>query len=453
MKKVILRSVIAALLLFSLWAVPAKETAQASSFNKEVRESVAVVAEYIDYPEYDYGGVYGFGSGFFVGKKGKDPEYLITNHHVVETYLENGKGESVDAVLDGNSTYAKVKLRVYFDEDDYVEAYVEDYNETKDIALLRLASATDKRKPIALCSPTEDMVGSTIYCVGFPGSADNTYVDAMSSWSKEDATVTTGTISRFLTTSGTGVKSIQTDAVIQHGNSGGPMVNAKGSVIGIDTYVVDMDGEVHYYAISIDEATSMLSNNNVPYYTEKSGVSALLENKPLVIGVAAGVVVIIIIIILAVAMGSKKKETPQQPVAEPLSQPTPEPLQQSAPVTPVTPVAPETPVPEKRGMIRSLAAQHNGATFAVDRNGILIGRDPVNCKIVYSGDTAGVSSRHCTISFDEASGEFLLTDLRSTYGTFLMNGQKLEANVPYHLRAGESFYVGERANVLKVEVV
>jgi hypothetical protein len=34
-----------------------------------------------------------------------------------------------------------------------------------------------------------------------------------------------------------------------------------------------------------------------------------------------------------------------------------------------------------------------------------------------------------------------------------MNGQKLEANVPYHLRAGESFYVGESANVLKVEVV
>jgi predicted component of type VI protein secretion system len=104
-------------------------------------------------------------------------------------------------------------------------------------------------------------------------------------------------------------------------------------------------------------------------------------------------------------------------------------------------------------MIRSLSAQHNGQSFAVDRNGILIGRDPANCRIVYSEGTPGVSSRHCSIMFDEASGEFLLTDLRSTYGTFLMNGQKLEPNVPYHLRAGESFYVGENSNVLKVEVV
>jgi S1-C subfamily serine protease len=291
MKKVILRSVIAALLLLGMWSVPAKETASASSsFKTEVRESIAVVAEYVEYPEYGYSGVYAFGSGFFIGKKGKDPEYLITNHHVVEDYLEYGEGKAVDVELDdGTATSVKVKLRVYFDQDDYVEAYVEDYNETKDIALLRLSSETDERKPIALCSPTEDMIGTTIYCVGFPGSADNSYVDAMSSWGKEDATVTTGTISRFLTTSGTGVKSIQTDAVIQHGNSGGPMVNSKGSVIGIDTYIVDTDGESHYYAISIDEALSILDNNDVPYYMEKSsGISALLENKPLVIGIAAG---------------------------------------------------------------------------------------------------------------------------------------------------------------------
>jgi hypothetical protein len=344
-------------------------------------------------------------------------------------------------VLDGVETVAKVKLRVYFDENDYVEAYVEDYNETKDIALLRLESPTDKRKPIALCSPTEDMIGSTIYCVGFPGSADNLYVDTISSWGKEDATVTTGTISRFLTTSGTGVKSIQTDAVIQHVNSGGPMVNANGSVIGIDTYLVDTDGESHYYAVSIDEVISMLNNNNVPYYMEKSsGISALLENKALLGGIAAGVLIIIIIIILVVVMSNKKKSGAPKPAAAPA-----QPLQAQDISVP--------PVQTRRGMIRSLSAQHNGQSYDVDRNGILIGRDRANCRIVYSEGTPGVSSRHCSITFDETSGEFLLTDLRSTYGTFLMNGQKLEPNVPYHLRAGESFYVGESSNALKVEVV
>jgi hypothetical protein len=440
MKKIILRSVIAAFLLLSLWAVPAKEKASASSFHTEVRESVAVVAEYLEYKEYNYGGIYAYGTGFFIGKEGEDPEYMITNHHVVEDFLENGNGQYINVVVDGVETLAKVKLRVYFDENDYVEAYVEDYNATKDIALLRLESPTDKRKPIALCSPTEDMIGSTIYCVGFPGSADNFYVDTISSWGKEDATVTTGTISRFLTTSGTGVKSIQTDAVIQHGNSGGPMVNGNGSVIGINTYSVDSDdGESHNYAVSIDEAISMLNNNNVPYYMEKTSGS-LLENKPLLIGIAAGVLVIIVIIILVVVMSGKKKSEAPQPAAAPV-----QPLQAADISVP--------PVQTRRGMVRSLSPQHNGQSFDVDRNGILIGRDRANCRIAYNEGTPGVSSRHCSITFDEASGEFLLTDLRSTYGTFLMNGQKLEPNVPYHLRAGESFYVGENSNVLKVEVV
>jgi hypothetical protein len=264
-------------------------------------------------------------------------------------------------------------------------------------------------------------------------------VDTISSWGKEDATVTTGTISRFLTTSGTGVKSIQTDAVIQHGNSGGPMVNGNGSVIGIDTYTVDSDGESHYYAVSIDEALTMLNNNNVPYYMEKTSGS-LLENKPLLIGIAAGVLIIIVIIILVVVMSGKKKSEAPQPAAAPV-----QPLQAADISVP--------PVQTKRGMIRSLSPQHNGQSYDVDRNGILIGRDRANCRIAYNEGTPGVSSRHCSIMFDETSGEFLLTDLRSTYGTFLMNGQKLEPNVPYHLRAGESFYVGENSNVLKVEVV
>jgi pSer/pThr/pTyr-binding forkhead associated (FHA) protein len=82
----------------------------------------------------------------------------------------------------------------------------------------------------------------------------------------------------------------------------------------------------------------------------------------------------------------------------------------------------------------------------------MIGRDTINCAIVFREGTAGVSGRHCSVSWNEQADEFILTDLRSTYGTFLMNGQRLQPNIPYHLKPGESFYVGENINVLRVEV-
>ena len=117
-----------------------------------------------------------------------------------------------------------------------------------------------------------------------------------------------------------------------------------------------------------------------------------------------------------------------------------------------SPTPTPAPVPQKKAMLRSMSVQHNGMTFAVHATPIMIGRDPATCKVVFKEGTEGVSGRHCSVSFDESSGDFVLTDLRSTYGTYLMNGQKLNANVPYHLKAGDGFYAGDKANAFRVEL-
>lgn len=443
MKKFLLRFWMTALLFsvgLGIWTV----SSEAAQFDSKVRESVAAVAIIVATPEGEEE-LLGWGTGFFVGEPDKDAEYLITNHHVVEYFLKYGKGEYVKLQLDdGRTITAKLKVRVYFDSRNYEEAYVVDSDETKDIALLKLASATDERKPIPLCSPTDDMVGSTIYCVGYPGVSDNMDIDAISNWGKTDVTVTTGTVSRFVTTSGTGVQRIQTDAVIQHGNSGGPMVNGNGSVIGLNTqYVGQSDGqivEMNYYAVSIAEVIPMLNTNNVSYVTESDketdGFSFdLSNNKVLLIGIIVAVVVIIIVILVIVVSKSKKG------TAQPLS---------AAPVG--AEGAAQSVFQAKTAVVCSLATQHSGMSYPIGTTPILIGRDASNCTIVYREGTPGVSGRHCSVSWNPGTEEFLITDLRSSYGTFLANGQKLEPNVPYRCRAGESFYVGENTNMLRVEV-
>ena len=71
---------------------------------------------------------------------------------------------------------------------------------------------------------------------------------------------------------------------------------------------------------------------------------------------------------------------------------------------------------------------------------------------IYQEGTPGISLRHCTLSYNFEAKEFILTDLKSTYGTFLMNGQKLALGGSARLKPGDSFYLGDNANVLRVEL-
>ena len=54
----------------------------------------------------------------------------------------------------------------------------------------------------------------------------------------------------------------------------------------------------------------------------------------------------------------------------------------------------------------------------------------------------------CSISFDAATGDFILTDLGSSFGTFLENRQKLAQGVPTRLRPGDRFYLGSPENLM-----
>ncbi len=380
------------------------------------------------------------GSGFFVGKAGQDPSYIVTNHHVVASYIDAGEGGTFMANIGmvGNSMAVLVadscELRVYYDDDDYDVAYVDCYGDYEkiDLAVLKLREPTDKRSPLQIKVPTQDMVGDTVYTVGFPGNADNDFTGA-SHYGRDDISVRTGTISKFVASEGTGVERIQTDAVIQHGNSGGPMVTEDGHVVGINTNIESniqfgTQVEADYYAINASELVAFLDKNTIPYELASQGGGFLVP------------VIIILVVCLAAAAAVilLKKKNPAFGAAI-----------SSAVKGKEKAKAGQT---AQRAVLRSMAPQHKGLTLVVGDKPILIGRDPGTCKVVYIEGTSGVSGRHCSVAYDGAKGEFIVTDLRSTYGTFLMNGQKLEANVPCRLKPGSGFYVGDRANVIRVEL-
>jgi putative serine protease PepD len=143
------------------------------------------------------------GSGFVIDKTG----HIVTNYHVVE-----GADE----------------ITVSFSNRDTVKAEIVGTDPSSDLAVLRVQTAASALTPLPLGNSDNVQVGDPVVAIGNPFGLDRT--------------VTSGIVSalqRLITAPNqfTIDHVIQTDAPINHGNSGGPLINARGQVIGVNTKI------------------------------------------------------------------------------------------------------------------------------------------------------------------------------------------------------------------------
>ncbi|MCF7847724.1 MAG: trypsin-like peptidase domain-containing protein [Kiritimatiellales bacterium] len=143
----------------------------------------------------------GLGSGFFLNKKG----YLLTNFHVI-------KGEKHIAVTQFLRA-GKIMRRIVHKEVEIVATAP-----FHDLAVLRLKEFDTEITPVVF-APTEQMtVGETVFAIGNPMGLERT--------------VTEGVVSQTHRNFG-GILYLQVDAPVNPGNSGGPLFNGRGQVVGI----------------------------------------------------------------------------------------------------------------------------------------------------------------------------------------------------------------------------
>jgi len=475
-KRKLFALVMALVLLTGMWGISFPVSAS-DSFHPESRESVAVVYTCLELNVGEYG--FGWGTGFFVGETGKDPTYLVTNYHVIADFVGYGKGELFNGTIEGVQVQGRSKIRVYFDANDYVSAFLVSGDESKDIAILKLEAPTAKRKPISLCSPTDELIGSTVYAVGYPGLADNVIAEPSSSWDITDATVTKGTVNRIFTTEGTGRVNLQIDCVIRHGNSGGPLLNGTGAVVGVNTWSVSStssDADM-YYAVSVDEAILLLNQSGVTYtmYADTSGGDAdgtgtdgndgntgdvgnstggnnVVTSQPSS-GGGLTAAVIVLAVIIAVGAGAaiffmvkkNKAKSPQGNSA-------------GSGVFYQQPAAPQIPRQDalsgqKRGngsqgvRLIAVGGYMDGRIYPVGGQEITFGRD-ASATVCFPANARGVSRQHCKIFWQ--NGTLMLMDSGSSYGTFTQAG-KLQPMKPVPVKAGDVFYIGDKKNCFKIQ--
>ena len=143
------------------------------------------------------------GSGFVVDKGG----YIITNFHVVE------KADTINVSLASG---------------DEFKAKVVGKDEKTDIAVLKVEAKKDL--PVAKLGNSDGMTqGDWVLAIGSPFGLEQT--------------VTAGIISATGRSGSAYQRFLQTDAAINQGNSGGPLVNMAGEVVGVNTAILTSTGQ------------------------------------------------------------------------------------------------------------------------------------------------------------------------------------------------------------------
>lgn len=79
---------------------------------------------------------------------------------------------------------------------------------------------------------------------------------------------------------------------------------------------------------------------------------------------------------------------------------------------------------------------------------IVLGRNQAACNLVFPADASGISRQHCMVAFDGQN--VWLTDNNSRNGTFLGNGERLQAGVVARLEPGQRFYLGTAGTMFEL---
>lgn len=368
----------------------------------------------------EFSGYYASGSGFAVGEKDKPVEYIVTNAHVV---------------TDSYSGAASNYITVFFNQkaNKFMIAEIYYINMTKDICVLKLPEPTTERQALPLGRADDVKAGDTVYALGYPdyGTTGQDY----NKYDASDIIVTRGIISKAarmnmaLDNSTTDTNTFMTDAAISSGNSGGPMVDENGAVIGINTRVTNKyasETANSGIAVSVSEFIPALNAAGATYQFYDEIAKGNGNNTLIIVIVIVAAVVVIGAVVAVIVITSRKKsnvKSSQQPVNNDRT---------------------------NEAVVIGISGRFAGSTFAIDSR-VFIGRNPEKCTVCYPVDTKGISGVHCEIR--KTSSGFEIVDCGSSNGTYLGNGQKLQPNVPVVIPNGTYFYLASNEQMFQIKNV
>jgi S1-C subfamily serine protease len=374
----------------------------------------------------------GAGSGFIVAM-GK---HVVTNQHVVECADKGGKVGVMSA------------------SGELVQATVAWKSETKDLAILSIEKGWGG-KPVTFATRTAIDERDKVIVAGYPGAAQRSARDF------GKVSFAEGIISKFteLDSSTGTIRHIQITAPVNPGNSGGPLFNEFGQVVGINvqkslTAVLVVDptarlgvrqervplGEGVAWAILSDELLVELERLDLPFTATRSkpnAFSAEFGKQPILFSIAA-----LAMLLAAVSAGLLLTRRGRVAIKDAVTRGRDFATQRVP--SPAKPIA--------NPVLRGITGPYAQATMPMDDKPIAIGRDANICQLVMPPDAADIGRRHCTVRWERATRTFLLEDCWTTNGTFLDSGEIVEPSKPRSIKPGDRFYLANRQYQFEVAV-
>ncbi|NLL68407.1 MAG: trypsin-like serine protease [Clostridiaceae bacterium] len=222
---------------------PENPQAGTSGFNMQKLSKSTIKLYTLD----DEFNVIAMGSGTIVNKDG----YILTNFHCVgeNGSLYNSEGYVAIAITDD------IKKNI---QPQYLAQYRSGV-ENLDLAVIKIVSdlnwnvvsASDLNLSPAIISDSDKVeLGDAINILGYPGVGGETI------------TYTAGHVSGFVDEDGDSeIDWIKTDAVVNHGNSGGTAINDNGEMIGVPTAkIVGLDNDIMFYLKPVNQALPILED-------------------------------------------------------------------------------------------------------------------------------------------------------------------------------------------------
>ena len=184
------------------------------------------------------------GTGFVVDPSG----IIVTNLHVIE-----------------GATRAAIKLHT---GEQYTQIKVASFDEGRDLAVLRIPGFD--LPPLSFGNSDDVKAGATVYAIGNPFGLEES--------------VTKGIVSS-VRVGDNGTKIIQTDSAVSPGNSGGPLIDEDGKVVGVVTFKI-RGGENINFAVPINYARALLGFETLMSLQElarelgKEEVTLFVDSEP-----------------------------------------------------------------------------------------------------------------------------------------------------------------------------
>jgi len=366
----------------------------------------------------------GTGSGFLVA----DGKHVVTNRHVIACNDEGGKV----GIMAANG--------------DVFRAAVLWQSDAKDLAILRVEKNLGGQV-VVFATRSTMAERDRVIVAGYPGAALRSTRDL------GRVSFAEGIISKFteLDSSEGTVRHIQITAPVNPGNSGGPLFNELGQVVGINvqksmTAVLVIDptapqgirpervplGEGVAWAILSDELLVEMERLHLPFNVERvkpNAVAVEFGKQPILLTVMG---LTMVFAMAAVVLLSKRRS--RVVISDVLTPGRGALTQRAAPTAKIS----------QKPVLRGVTGLYANLAVPLDVEQIAIGRDASMCQLVLPADATDIGRRHCTVRWDKADQTCVLEDCWTSNGTFLDSGERIDSATPRRLRPGERFYLVDR---------